>query len=55
MKSYHFPGLSVVAPGRVVHDTENIRSGKSRNRCTRVDFPEPDGPETMMIRGRATE
>ena len=33
----------------MVHETENIMSGRSRSLCTSVDLPEPDGPETMKI------
>ena len=32
-------------------DTENIVPGTSSIFCTSVDFPEPEGPETMNTRG----
>ena len=37
--------------GLVVHEIEGIVPGSSSTFCTNVDFPEPDGPETINSSG----
>src|ERR1700683_1095846 len=51
MKLYHLPSDSVLRGGRVVQDTDNIVSGRSRILFTSVDLPEPEGPETITTSG----
>jgi hypothetical protein len=41
----------VVLGGRVVLEIENIVPGTSSIFATSVDFPEPEGPETMNTSG----
>src|SRR5260370_31218785 len=50
-KIIHFPLASVARRGLVVHETEGIVPGSSKIFCTRVDFPEPDGPDTISSSG----
>jgi len=50
-KLYHLPSLSVLRGARVVHETDNMVPGNSRIFSTSVDFPEPDGPETIITSG----
>src|SRR4029077_17427638 len=52
-KVYHLPLVSVLRGGRVVHETDSMVSGRLRIFSTRVDFPEPEGPETISTRGSA--
>lgn len=37
--------------GLVVQDREAIVPGICKIRCTKVDFPDPDGPETINTIG----
>src|ERR1700683_3772497 len=50
-KLYHLPSLSVLRGMRVVHETDSMVPGNCKIFSTRVDFPEPDGPETMSTNG----
>src|SRR5580698_8755477 len=51
MKLYHSPLVSVARGERVVYETDHSMLGSSRIFFTRVDFPEPDGPETISTSG----
>ena len=42
---------SVVRRALVVHDREAIVPGICSSLCTSVDFPDPDGPDTINTRG----
>ncbi len=43
--------LSVFRGGRVVHETDSIVRGNSKIFSTNVDFPDPEGPETITTSG----
>src|ERR1700683_4138468 len=51
MKLYHLPSLSALRGGRVVHETDSSVPGSSKIVSTSVDFPDPEGPETMNTCG----
>jgi hypothetical protein len=39
----------------VVHEIENMVPGNPRSLSTSVDFPDPDGPDTMTILGEGAD
>src|SRR5579862_6611083 len=50
-KLYHLAVLSVFRGGRVVHETDSMVRGNSKIFSTNVDFPDPEGPETIITKG----